>query len=605
MPYTRSTRSGKSRAEAPQPGIDADESAEITENIKELLLPSNEDVSDRARKLLTELRRFPDNFDFNKLGDALIKNIHKKLQLNTSPKTPTLVKNLKFIVKPLPSFNGKSVEALTEVKKELLGIYHLELVGYFPADMNNKEKKELVKDILSLAARRDDEEYYLDLGCDEIMAEVNLVGHQYENGRRPGRSTLVTHLQQAMENYRYQSDDWVKNPSRTVIELRAALFQLNPDLDQSRGIRTKGGLQEAIIKLRNEGKHVPPDPPSSIEVETNYRPHSAQNESAGPKDPPVKNVAPLAALEEEDDNRNGNIAATEGVCNRNDAPGRSAAVAGGVSADDGSRAVNNDNPQAPTDNNNPTIVPPTPKVSFITPATNRQPSNQGPPELGQVAINPDDRNAEGDSSNQGHGQRAQVASTLDVAPNAEGDSPQVSDRDILRAIHASTQAQHENNEAQRVTNEVFSGQLSHHNKQMAIMQQNQIALGATQIAQGATIDQHGQQLTAQGATVDQHGQRISATEVAQATQTKAIANTMGIAQVALLTAQKVLKGKKGLLGRNSDPLQRTGNLFDTPLTRSNDNDVEGSAAAGGGPFQGVQKDLFAGANTTTNGNGNA
>eukprot|EP00985_Skeletonema_marinoi_P032411 scaffold39128_cov244-Skeletonema_marinoi.AAC.2 len=80
---------------------------------------------------------------------------------------------------------------------------------------------------------------------------------------------------------------------------------------------------------------------------------------------------------------------------------------------------------------------------------------------------------------------------------------------------------------------------------------------------------------------------------------------MGIAQVALLTAQKVLKGKKGLLGRNSDPLQRTGNLFDTPPTRSNDNDVEGSAAAGGGPFQGVQKDLFAGANTTTNGNGNA
>ena len=122
---------------------------------------------------------------------------------------------------------------------------------------------------------------------------------------------------------------------------------------------------------------MPPDPPSSIEVETNYRPHSAQNESAGPKDPPVKNVAPLAALEEEDDNRNGNIAAAEGVCihlvlcaqillvqnlsfltvlmcfliyvgkslqvcNRNDAPGRSAAVAGGMSADDGSRAVNND-----------------------------------------------------------------------------------------------------------------------------------------------------------------------------------------------------------------------------------------------------------------------
>eukprot|EP00985_Skeletonema_marinoi_P032503 scaffold39156_cov177-Skeletonema_marinoi.AAC.1 len=171
MPYTRSTRSGKSRAEAPQPGIDADKSAEITENIKELLLPSDEDVSDRARKLLTELREFPKNFDFNKLGDALIKKIHKKLQLNTSPKTPTLVKNLKFIVKTLPSFNGKSVEALMEVKKELLGIYHLELVGYFPADMNNKEKSELAKDIVSLAARRDDEEYYLDLGCDEIMAE--------------------------------------------------------------------------------------------------------------------------------------------------------------------------------------------------------------------------------------------------------------------------------------------------------------------------------------------------------------------------------------------------------------------------------------------------
>lgn len=98
MPYTRSTRSGKSRAEAPQPGIDADESAEITENIKELLLPSDEDVSDRARKLLTELRKFPENFDFNKLGDALMKKIHKKLQLSTKPKTPTLVKNLKFIV---------------------------------------------------------------------------------------------------------------------------------------------------------------------------------------------------------------------------------------------------------------------------------------------------------------------------------------------------------------------------------------------------------------------------------------------------------------------------------------------------------------------------
>jgi len=67
--------------------------------------------------------------------------------------------------------------------------------------MNNKEKSELAKDILSLAARRDDEEYYLDLGCDEIMAEVNLVGHQYENGRRPGRSTLVTHLQQAKVSY--------------------------------------------------------------------------------------------------------------------------------------------------------------------------------------------------------------------------------------------------------------------------------------------------------------------------------------------------------------------------------------------------------------------
>ena len=123
---------------------------------------------------------------------------------------------------------------------------------------------------------------------------------------------------------------------------------------------------------------MPPDPPSSIEVGTNDRTRSTQSESAGPKDPtPVKNVVPLAALEEEDDNRNGNIAAAEEVCihlvlcaqillvqnlsfltilmcfliyvgkslqvrNRNDAPGRSAAVAGGVSADDGSRAVNND-----------------------------------------------------------------------------------------------------------------------------------------------------------------------------------------------------------------------------------------------------------------------
>lgn len=72
--------------------------------------------------------------------------------------------------------------------------------------MNNKEKSELAKDIVSLAARRvaarrDDEEYYLDLWCDEIMAKVNSVGHQYENGRRPARSTLLNHLQQATVSY--------------------------------------------------------------------------------------------------------------------------------------------------------------------------------------------------------------------------------------------------------------------------------------------------------------------------------------------------------------------------------------------------------------------
>lgn len=158
------------------------------------------------------------------------------------------------------------------------------------------------------------------------------------------------------------------------------------------------------------------------------------------------------------------------------------------------------NPQAPTDNNNPTIVPPTPKVSFITPATNRQPSNQGPPELGQVAINPDDRNAEGDSSNQGHGQRAQVASTLDVAPNAEGDSPQVSDRDILRAINANTQAQLETNQ---LTERRLNG-----------------------LEEGQNV--HGQRIGSLEEGQNEHGQRISATEVAQATQTNAIAKTMEI-----------------------------------------------------------------------------
>ena len=99
----------------------------------------------------------------------------------------------------------------------------------------------------------------------------------------------------------------------------------------------------------------------------------------------------------------------------------------------------------------------------------------------------------------------------------------------------------------------------------------------TQNVQGATIAQHGQEITAQGATIVQHGQRISATEVAQAANTKSSAEAMGIAQVALLTAQKALKDKdkKGLLGRNSDPLQRarTGNLLDTPPTRSNGTDI--------------------------------
>jgi len=200
------------------------------------------------------------------------------------------------------------------------------------------------------------------------------------------------------------------------------------------------------------------------------------------------------------------------------------------------------------------------------------------------------------SSNQGHGQRAEVASTLDEAPNTEDNSSQaeVSARDILHAINTG-------NQAQRETNEVFRVQFSQQNEQIAGLQQ-------TQNAQGTTIAQHGQQLTAHDATFVQHDQRISATEVAQATQKKVMAEAIGMAQVALLlTSQKASKDKKGLLGRNSDPLQRarTGNLFDSPPTRSNGTDIEGNAAAGGGPFQGVQKDLFADANTTTNGNGNA
>jgi hypothetical protein len=267
---------------------------------------------------------------------------------------------------------------------------------------------------------------------------------------------------------------------------------MNPNLDNVRWTMSKTELQKAIIELRNQGKQVRPDPPSSnANVESpHFRP--TQNESAGPKDPtPAK--APLAVapvLEvEEDDNHNGNIAAAE----------------------------------ANTDQNR---DQPHPNASCITPAPARE------------------------SSNQGHGQ-AQVASTLDEAPNAEGNSSQakVSDRDILRAINTGYQAQ-------RDTNEVYREQFAQHNEQMSGLLQ-------TQNVQGATIAQQGQEITAHSATLVQQGQKITA-------NTKVSAQAMGIAQVALLTAQKALKDKdkKGLLGRNSDPLQRarTGNLFDTPPT---------------------------------------
>jgi len=224
-----------------------------------------------------------------------------------------------------------------------------------------------------------------------------------------------------------------------------------------------------------------------------------------------------------------------------------------------------DPPSSPTGAPAQVGVQPHPNASCITPAPARE------------------------SSNQGHGQ-AQVASTLEEAPNAEGNSSQakVSDRDILRAINTGYQAQRE-------TNEVYRVQFTQHNEQMSGLLQ-------TQNVQGATIAQQGQEITAHSATLVQQGQEITA-------NTKESAEAMGIAQVALLTAQKASKDKKCLLGRNSDPLQRarTGNLFDTPPTRSNGTDIEGNAASGGGggPFQGAQKDLFADANTTTNGNGNA
>lgn len=97
MPSSRSTRSGKSRAEAPQPGIDADASAQITENISKLLLANDTDDSDRARALLAELRKlFSINFDFNKFGDDLIKQILQKLNMSTKAKA--LVTKLKNIV---------------------------------------------------------------------------------------------------------------------------------------------------------------------------------------------------------------------------------------------------------------------------------------------------------------------------------------------------------------------------------------------------------------------------------------------------------------------------------------------------------------------------
>eukprot|EP00984_Skeletonema_dohrnii_P038232 scaffold41222_cov300-Skeletonema_dohrnii-CCMP3373.AAC.1 len=72
-----------------------------------------------------------------------------------------------------------------------------------------------------------------------------------------------------------------------------------------------------------------------------------------------------------------------------------------------------DPPSSPTGAPAQVGVQPHPNASFITPAPARH------------------------SSNQGHGQRAEVASTLDVAPNAVGNSSQaeVSARDILHAIN--------------------------------------------------------------------------------------------------------------------------------------------------------------------------
>ena len=100
MPSSRSTRSGKSRAEAPQPGNDADASAQITENIKLLLANDDTDDSDRARRLLAKLRKFPIDFDFNKFGDDLIQQILQKLNVtvSTKAKAKALVTKLKNIV---------------------------------------------------------------------------------------------------------------------------------------------------------------------------------------------------------------------------------------------------------------------------------------------------------------------------------------------------------------------------------------------------------------------------------------------------------------------------------------------------------------------------
>ena len=155
------------------------------------------------------------------------------------------------------------------------------------------------------------------------------------------------------------------------------------------------------------------------------------------------------------------------------------------------------NPQAPTDNNNPTIVPPTPKVSFITPATNRQPSNQGPPELGQVAINPDDR-------------------------NAEGDSTQISTKDLFRIVADTMKRSEKRDETNQKTNQLTERRLN-------------------RLEEGQNV--HGQRIVSLEERQNEDGQRLTSLEEGYIHLSN---------ELELLTAKKAPKGNEGRMFPNSD-----------------------------------------------------